>query len=101
MRVLWTFVKVIVGLAIAVPLGLLALGLTMGLVGAVIGLAIVALKLACVALIAYGAFSLARRMFFGSRAPASPPAPRELPQADRYYEAAMRELDTELGTRVR
>jgi hypothetical protein len=101
MRVLWTLVKVIVGLAIAIPLGLLAVGLTVGLFGAVFGLAIVALKLACVALLAYGAFSLARRVVFGSRVRTSAPPPRELPPADRYYEAAMRELDAELGTRVR
>jgi hypothetical protein len=93
MRVLWTLIKVIVGLAIAIPLGVLALGL----VGTMIGLAIVALKLACVGLIAYGMFSLARRLFLGS-APKPTAPPRELPPADRYYEAAMRELDSELRT---
>ena len=38
MRILWTLLKVIVGLAIAIPLGIVALGLTIGVVGVVLGL---------------------------------------------------------------
>ncbi|MEO7083496.1 MAG: hypothetical protein ABI442_01765 [Gemmatimonadaceae bacterium] len=99
MRIVWTLLKVIVGLAIAIPVGLVLLGLTVGLVGTVLRLAVVALKLACLALAGFGVFAVVRRLF-GSRAPV-PQAPRELPQSDRYYEAAMRELDAELGTRTR
>ena len=96
MRILWTLLKVVVGLMVVLPVAIVALVFTIGVAGALLGLAIIALKLAFVGLLAYGAFRLARGMF-GSHAP--PPAVvRELPEpADRYYEAAMRELDTELG----
>jgi hypothetical protein len=97
MRVLWTLFKIIIGLAIAIPVGILALALTVGVVGTLVGLAIVALRLACVGFVAYGLYRLGRRLF----APAAP-APRvhDLPPADAYgdayYHAAMRELDSEL-----
>ena len=45
MRVLWTLLKVIIGLAIAIPVAFLALALTAGLVGTLIALAVIALKL--------------------------------------------------------
>jgi threonine/homoserine/homoserine lactone efflux protein len=96
MRILWTLIKVAVGLAIAIPLGVVLLGLTLGVVGTVIALAFMALKLACVALLAYGVYRVGK-FFFGSGKPA--PAPlRELPARDPYYDAAMRELDAEMGT---
>jgi hypothetical protein len=99
MRVLWMLIKIIVGLAIAIPLGVLALALTLGLVGTLVGIAILVLKLACVGLLGYGLYRVAR-LAFGPSKP--PPAPvRELPPVDKYYEAAMRELDSELGPPVR
>lgn len=97
MRILWTLLKVIVALMVAIPLAVVALGLTVGIVGAFVGLAIVALKLAFFALLAFGAFRLARRLF-GSKPERQPPVVRELAEpTDRYYAAAMRELDVELG----
>ena len=97
MRILWTLIKVAIGLAIAVPLGIIALGLTLGIVGTVIALAFMALKLACIALIAYGVFRVARFFFSGAKpAPVSQPM-SALPPRDPYYEAAMRELDSEMG----
>ena len=96
MRILWTLLKVIVTLAVAIPLGLLTLALTVGVVGTLLGLAIVALKLACIAVAGYGLYRVARHVF----APAPKPTRvRELPPVDPYYTAAMRELDSELGTR--
>lgn len=92
MRVLWTLFKIIIGLAIAIPVGILVLALTAGVVGTLIGLAIVALKLACIGFVGYGLYRLARRLF--APAPAAPEV-RELPRPDPYYEAAMRELDSE------
>ena len=102
MRILWTLLKVIIGLAIAIPVLFLALALSAGLVGTLIVLAVIALKLAIVGGIGYGIFWLARAVFAPSRKAA--PAPlRELstPAPDPYYEAAVRELDAELGTRPR
>lgn len=100
MRVLWTLLKVIIGLAIAIPVGLLALALTAGLVGTLFALLVIAFKLAIVGVIGYGVYRLARAIFAPSR-----PAPmREFPPAaapDPYYDAAVRELDTELGVRPR
>jgi membrane protein implicated in regulation of membrane protease activity len=97
MRILWTLLKVVIALMVAIPLAIIALGLTVGIVGALLGLAIVALKVAFFALLAVGAFRLARRIF-GSKPERKPPVVRELAEpTDRYYEAAMRELDVELG----
>jgi hypothetical protein len=104
MRVLWTLLKVIIGLAIAIPIGFLALALTAGLVGTLIALAIIALKLAIVGAIGYGLFRLARAVLAPSRSAPPRPAPvRELstPARDPYYDAAVRELDAELGVRPR
>ena len=95
MRILWTLFKVIVGLAIAIPLGIVALALTIGIAGVVLGLAIVALKLACVGLVGYGLYRVVRHLV----APASAPVRTvgALPMPDPYYDAAMRELDREMG----
>jgi hypothetical protein len=102
MRVLWTLLKVIIGLAIAIPVAFLALALTAGLVGTLIALAVIALKLAIVGAIGYGLFRLARAVFAPSRkAPAAPIRELSTPDRDPYYEAAVRELDAELGVRQR
>jgi hypothetical protein len=98
MRIFWTLFKVFLGLAIAIPVGLVILALTAGLVGTLFSLAFIALRLAIVGLVAYGLFRLGKHLF----APAPKPSvarPRELPPSDPYYDAAMRELDTELGSR--
>jgi hypothetical protein len=102
MRILWTLLKVIVGLAIAIPVAFLGLALAAGLVGTLIVLAVIALKLAIVGGIAYGLFRLARGIFAPSRKPPQAVA-RELsaPSPDPYYQAAMRELDAELGVQGR
>jgi hypothetical protein len=102
MRVLWTLLKVTIGLAIAIPVAFMALALAAGLVGTLVVLAVIALKLAIVGAIGYGLFRLARAVLAPSRN--VPPAPiRELSASarDPYYEAAMRELDAELGVRPR
>ena len=99
MRVLWMLIKIILGLAIAIPLGVVALALTVGLVGTLVGIAFVALKLACLGLVGYGLYRVARLVFAPSKTPPLPA--RELPPVDRYYEAAMRELDSELGRPAR
>lgn len=100
MRIVWTLLKVIVGLAIAIPLGILALGLTAGLLGTLIGLAVVALRLACIGLVGYGMYRFARFVFAPSPKVQAPPV-RELSAHDPYYDAAVRELDAELGGQSR
>jgi hypothetical protein len=100
MRILWTLLKIVIGLAIAIPLGVLALALTLGVLGTLLGLAILALKLACVALVGYGAFRVLRRVV-GHSSGGCATRLRELPAPDPYYRAAMRELDAELGHSVR
>lgn len=97
MRVLWTFVKVVVALAIAVPLTIILLATALGILGALLGVAFLALKLAAIGLIAWGAFRLIARIVGGpSRRERHTPL-SSLPPVDPHYEAAMRELDRELG----
>jgi hypothetical protein len=95
MRILWTLFKVIVGLAIAIPLGIIALVMALGIFGALLGLAVMTLKLACAAFVGYGLFRAARYFFAPAPKPAEPL--RSLPMPDPYYQAAMRELETEMG----
>ena len=99
MRILWTLIKVVVGLAIAIPIGILALALTAGFVVTLAGLVILAAKLAVVGLIAYGVFRVGRAIFAPGRKRTSAPVQpmKELAPVDPYYQAAMRELDSELG----
>ena len=59
-----------------------------------------AFRLACFGLLGYGAYRLARFIFAPSPKVAAPPI-RELSSHDPYYDAAVRELDAELGTRTR
>jgi hypothetical protein len=93
MRIFWTLIKIIIGLAIAIPVGLFALALLAGVVGTFVGLAFMALRLAIIGLVGYGIYRLVRLVFAPS--PKASPV-RELPRPDPYYEAAMRELDSEL-----
>jgi hypothetical protein len=100
MRILWTSLKVIVGLAIAIPVGFFVLALAAGLLGVLLGLAIVALKIACIGLAGYALYRIGRHMFAAKPKPGAP-VHRELPATDPYYEAAMRELNSDLGQPVR
>ena len=101
MRVLWTLLKVVLVLAIVLPVALIALGTGFVVVAALLGLTILALKVAFFGLIAYGGFRLVSRLF---RGPTPRPQSREIPATppvDRHYEAAIRELDRELGEPAR
>jgi hypothetical protein len=95
MRVFWTLLKIIIGLAIAIPIGIVVLALTFGVVGALLGLAMLALKLAFIGFVGYGLYRLARVAFAPSPRKTAEPI-RELRPVDPYYEAAVRELDSEL-----
>jgi hypothetical protein len=74
--------------------------LTAGVLGALVGLAVLALKLACLGLVGYGLYRVARFVLVPGRKVAPRPV-FELPAPDPYYEAAVRELDAELGGRSR
>ncbi len=100
MRIIWTLLKVVIALAIAIPLAIFVFATTLGVLGALIGLAFVALKLAIFALVVLGAFKLLSRLFRSRPDPAAPSA-RALPPVDPHYDAAMRELEIELGERPR
>jgi hypothetical protein len=96
-RLLWTLFKIVIGLAIAIPLGLLAMGLVFGLIGTVVGLLAIAVRLAVFGLVGYGVYRVARFVFApSSRSRTHVETPAALPPADPYYTAAMRELDAEL-----
>lgn len=97
MSIIWKLFKVVIGLAIAIPLGIFALVATVGILGTMIGLAIVALKIACLALLGVGAYRVVRYVF-GSKQPPPVSRPRELGSPDPYYDAAMREVNSHLGS---
>lgn len=100
MKVLWTLLKVVLVLIVALPVAIIVLGTVLGVFGALLGLAILALKVVVVGAIAWGAIKLVARLL---RGPAPSPI-REVPRVapvDRHYEAALRELDRELGEPVR
>lgn len=96
MRVIWTLLKVVIALALIIPLSIIALATALGILGALIGVAILSLKIAVLALIGYGAFRLVAHLF-GGPARSTPKRVEPLPPVDPHYEAAMRELDRELG----
>ena len=94
MKVLWTLLKVAAALVLVIPVSLLILGV----VGTVLGLAIMLLRIALIGLVAYGAFKLVARLL---RGPTPRVEPREAQRlstpADPYYQAAMRELDRDIA----
>lgn len=95
MRIIWTLFKIVIALALVIPISIIVLATALGILGALIGVAILSLKVAVLALIGYGMFRLVARLLGG---PKNTPKPIEsLPPVDPHYEAAMRELDRELG----
>jgi ABC-type transport system involved in cytochrome c biogenesis permease subunit len=96
MKVLWTLVKVVFVLAVAIPISIIMLAAALGILGALVGIAILSLKVAVLALVGWGMFRLISRMLGGPAKSSTRPV-SELPPVDPHYEAAMRELDRELG----
>ncbi|HZI42392.1 MAG TPA: hypothetical protein VFD67_11830 [Gemmatimonadaceae bacterium] len=96
MRVLWTLLKIAIVLVVAIPISIIVLATALGVLGALFGLAIVALKIALIGLVGWGVFRLIARVVGGPSA-SKRTRPAELPPVDPHYEAAMRELDRELG----
>jgi hypothetical protein len=75
---------------------MIVLAITLGLLGTVLGLTVLAIKLAFLGVIGWGAFRLFKALF-GSSSPSPRVDTLQLPPRDFHYEAAMRELDQELG----
>ena len=97
MRLLWTLFKVLLVLALIIPVSIIALATALGIFGALLGLAFFALRLAIAGLVIWGVYRLARALFGGGSSKPVVAEVRQLPPADPHYEAAMRELDRELG----
>jgi hypothetical protein len=97
MRLFWNVGKALLALVLIVPAAMIILATMLGLLGTVLGLTVLAIRLTLVGVIGWGAFRLFKALF-GSPSP----NPRvetmsQLPPRDLHYEAAMRELDLELG----
>jgi hypothetical protein len=101
MKGLWTLVKVVLALVVAIPLSIIVLATALGILGALVGVAVLALKLVVVGFIGWAAFRLIPRLVRGPSSAGRKRANAELPAADPHYEAAMRELDRELGPAAR
>ena len=97
MRLLWTLVKVVIAVAVAIPVSIVVLTVALGILGTVVGLALMALKVAVLGLVAWGVFRVITALVRGGKRRADPSPAKVLPPADPHYEAAMRELDRELG----
>ena len=99
MKVLWTLLKVVIALLVVVPVSIIVLATALGVLGALVGLAVLALKLVVFGLIGWTAFRLISHLVCGSPRARSKGRMAELPQSpvDPHYEAARRELDRELG----
>src|SRR5687767_7972312 len=99
MKALWTLLKVVIALLVVVPVSIIALATALGILGALVGLAVLALKLAVFGLIGWAAFRLIGHLVCGRSHSRRKSQVAELPLApvDPHYEAAMRELDQELG----
>ena len=93
MKLLWSLVKVAVALVLVIPVSLLILGV----VGTVLGLAIMLLRLAVIGLLAYGAFKLVARLLRGPARVAPKVTQQLATPTDPYYQAAMRELDRDIA----
>ena len=97
MGTLWKLFKIVIALALAVPLSIIVLATALGVLGAMVGIAVLVLKLAVVGVVCWGIFRLVTFLLRGSKPPRKRDEIRRLPPVDPYYEVAMRELDRDLG----
>lgn len=97
MKVLWTLVKIVIALCVAIPVSIFVLATALGILGAMVGIAFLVFKLGIIALVGYGVFRIIAALLGGGSSKSQPVRPAELPAVDPYYKEAMRELDRELG----
>ena len=98
MRLLWNLFKVVIVLALAIPISIIVLATALGILGALVGFAILALKVAVIALVGWGVFRVITHLL-GGPTKGEKTTVHQLPPVDPHYEAAMRELDRDLGSR--
>jgi hypothetical protein len=101
MKPLWRLVKVAIALALVIPVSIIVLATVLGVLGGLMGLAFLALRLAVVGLLAWGLFRLVTGLMCGRATRPKPNEVKALPASDPYYDAAMRELDREMGNAAR
>src|ERR687893_373505 len=65
MKVLWTLLKVVIALVVAIPLSIIVLATAVGILGALVGIAVLALKLVVFGLVGWAAFRLVARLVRG------------------------------------
>ena len=99
MKLLWTLLKVVLVLALAIPVSMFLLGTAFTVLGTLFGLVMAVLRLAIIGAVIYGGYRLFKFFVGGSQPKPQPVVVRELPRPDPYYESAMRDLNRELGTR--
>jgi hypothetical protein len=97
MRVLWNLLKFGIALAILIPVSIIVLATALGIFGALLGLAVLVLRIAIVGLVVWAAYKLARALFGRSHDRSETGEYGRLAPVDPYYEAAKRELDRKLG----
>jgi hypothetical protein len=97
MKVLWTLVKIVIALALAIPISIIVLATALGVLGALVGIAFLALKLAVFGLVGWAVFRLFAHLLGGPARVERKDGAKQLAPVDPHYEAAMRELDRELG----
>jgi hypothetical protein len=97
MRMLWTLLKIVIGLVLAIPISIIVLATALGILGALVGIAVLAVKVAVFGLVGWGVFRLITRLVGGPADGKRAQKTAELPPVDPHYDAAMRELDRELG----
>ncbi len=96
MKLLWTLAKVVIVLALAIPVSLIVLTTALGIFGVLVGLVAIAVRLAVVAGIAYVAYRVIKALVSGP-ADVSRPMQIDAPRVDPYYEAAVKEVDRDIG----
>ena len=101
MKLLWKLVKVAVALALVIPVSIIVLATALGVLGGLLGLAFLGVKLAFVGFLAWVVFRMVAGLMGGTVCRRKPAEIKALPPADPYYDAAMRELDRELGHAAR
>src|SRR5689334_25302409 len=104
MRLLWKIIKVGIVLAIGLPIAFILLATSLGILGALMGLAFLVLRVAIICAVLWLIIRFAISLFTGksdsSKTVYKAEALKPPPPVDPHYEAALRELDKEFSADV-